>query len=120
LIQECVAFALQVKQNQVSASVKRIGGGFGGKGPKSTWPAVAAAVAAKIMKKRVRLEVPLRDSIQIIGARPEYIYKYKSYFDASGKIKALDFTQFADAGAMNNDSKLFNGPFLVGFTGNGK
>jgi len=81
---------------------------------------VAAAVAAKLMKKRVRLEIPLRDSIQIIGARPDYFYKYKSYFDASGKIKALDFTQFADTGATNNDSKLFNGPMILEFTGNGK
>ena len=97
-VQETVAFALQVQQNQVMVSVKRIGGGFGGKGTKTTGIAVAAALAAKLVKKRVRLEIPLRDSIQIIGARPKYIYKYKSYFDSSGKIHGLDFVQYAEAG----------------------
>ena len=48
----------------VSVSVDRIGGGFGGKGSKSAYWGVAVAIASKITKGRVCLEIPLRQSIQ--------------------------------------------------------
>merc|ERR1719187_2151536 len=36
-VQEAVAYALKINQSYVSVSVDRIGGGFGGKGSKSTY-----------------------------------------------------------------------------------
>jgi xanthine dehydrogenase molybdopterin-binding subunit B len=54
---------------QVSVHVGRIGGGFGGKGMKSSLIGVAAAIASFIMKTRVRIEIPLSQSIQFIGIR---------------------------------------------------
>lgn len=116
-LHETVAFALQVPQNQISVSVKRIGGGFGGKGTKSTLPAVAVAMAARIVKQRVCLEIPLRDSLQMVGIRPENLYRYKSYFDKSGQCQGLDFTQYGDSGITDNDGKFFSGPVIIAMSG---
>ena len=65
----------------------------------------------------MRLEIPLRDSIQFIGHRSENLYKYTSYFDKCGKIRALEFVQYADSGVNDNDGKCFSGPFVLDLTG---
>ena len=49
-VQEAVAYALKINQSCVSVSVDRIGGGFGGKGSKSTYWGVAVAIASKFVK----------------------------------------------------------------------
>ena len=54
---------------QVSVHVGRIGGGFGGKGMKTSFLGVSAAIASFIMKTRVKIEIPLSQSIQFIGIR---------------------------------------------------
>ncbi len=45
-VQKYAALALGVAYNKVVAKVKRIGGGFGGKGGRSTYISTAVAVAA--------------------------------------------------------------------------
>ena len=55
--------------------------------------------------------------IQIIGWRSENLYRYTSYFEKSGKIRALDFKQYCDTGITDNDAKAFNSSMVVGLTG---
>ena len=45
---DLVAIAMQTNQSLVKITSRRVGGGFGGKGTKSTTAAVAAAIDAKL------------------------------------------------------------------------
>ena len=76
-IHEQVAFVLNMPQSKITVNTKRVGGGFGGKGRPSDFVAVAAAVGAKITGRRTLLEVPLRQSQQMIGGRPQCLAKYE-------------------------------------------
>lgn len=56
-IHQAVAGALAVPSNKVDVRITRVGGGYGGKGPRSPWAAANAAIAARKIGRSVRLAV---------------------------------------------------------------
>lgn len=54
-VQQKIASMLSVPMTDVKMTVRRLGGGFGGKEPQSTFVACAAAFAARKLGKPVRL-----------------------------------------------------------------
>ena len=61
----------------VDVQVKRIGGGYGGKATRPNILAGAAAVAARKVRRPVRVVFNLRDHMTMIGWREPYYTSYK-------------------------------------------
>ncbi|CAK4609252.1 hypothetical protein LEN26_006671 [Aphanomyces euteiches] len=96
--QTCVAQCLGVPAHKVIANVKRMGGGFGGKETRSVFVACAAAVAAKAMKRPVRLLVERHVDMITTGTRHPYYAKYKAGASKDGQLQAYDIQLFNNAG----------------------
>jgi xanthine dehydrogenase/oxidase len=61
----------------VNLTVRRLGGGYGGKLFKPSLPAAAAAVAAKVTGRPVRLVMDLETNMRMIGKRLPYMTTYE-------------------------------------------
>ncbi|ETW03581.1 xanthine dehydrogenase, molybdopterin binding subunit, variant [Aphanomyces invadans] len=96
--QACVAQCLGIPAHKVVACVKRMGGGFGGKETRSVFVACAAAVAAKALKRPVRLLVERSVDMLTSGTRHPYFAKYKAGATKDGKLLAYDVELFNNAG----------------------
>ena len=59
-------------------SVKRLGGGFGGKIDQCNMVSTATAVAAQKMRRPVRVQLELSDNMRIVGGREPYMCTYKA------------------------------------------
>ena len=61
-VQNCVAGILGIKNSScIDVQVKQIGGGFGGKGTRSNFPAAAAALVSHLLNVPVRVQMDLND-----------------------------------------------------------
>ncbi|MCF6327174.1 MAG: xanthine dehydrogenase molybdopterin binding subunit [Devosiaceae bacterium] len=89
-VQHMVAHALNVKTNAVTVKLRRMGGGFGGKETQSNLFAVVAAVAAKKLKRPVKIRPDRDDDMIATGKRHDFIVDYDVGFEKTGKILALD------------------------------
>ena len=72
-----VTKALNIDQNSINITVKRLGGGYGGKVSLPCHLATAAAVAANKIKRPVRIWLPLEDNMKMLGKRNHYLFDYK-------------------------------------------
>ncbi|RHZ22407.1 hypothetical protein DYB37_001144 [Aphanomyces astaci] len=96
--QTTVAHCLGVPAHKVVASVKRMGGAFGGKETRSMFVACAAAVAAKALKRPVRLLVERNVDMLTSGTRHPYFAKYKAGALSDGTLVGYDVELFNNAG----------------------
>ena len=97
-VQHICARLLGCDFNQVTAVVRRLGGGFGGKESNASWVAGAAAVAANHTGKPVKLRLPRETDMIATGKRHPFLYRYTVGFDGEGRVLALDAMLAADAG----------------------
>mmetsp|Transcript_28945 Transcript_28945/g.42932 ORF Transcript_28945/g.42932 Transcript_28945/m.42932 type:complete len:708 (-) Transcript_28945:167-2290(-) len=70
------ASATNTPASRVVVRTKRMGGGFGGKETRSVFSSAAAAVAAKITNRPVRLTLDRNVDMQITGQRHAFYAKY--------------------------------------------
>ena len=88
---------------KVVVRMKRMGGGFGGKETRSVFVSVAAAVAAKLTNRPVRLTLNRDTDMSITGGRHSFLSKYKASAiinnDGSVKLHALDVKLYNNGGA---------------------
>jgi xanthine dehydrogenase large subunit len=96
--QHVVAHALGVPDKDVVCQV-RMGGGFGGKESQAAPFAAYAALAAKKLKRPVRICLTKDDDMIMTGKRNPFENEYKVGFDQNGKIQSLIVNLFSDAGA---------------------
>ncbi len=68
-VQHTVASVLGVPISSVALSIKRIGGGYGGKTTRSPFVAAPAALAAARLKRPVRIAVRREEDMEMIGHR---------------------------------------------------
>jgi xanthine dehydrogenase/oxidase len=86
-VQGAIANALGLRNaSSVNVRVKQVGGGYGGKITRSNIPAVAAAVACKLMNRPVRVCIDLNTVMEMIGKRNPWYLKYTIGIDDSGKL----------------------------------
>jgi xanthine dehydrogenase/oxidase len=85
--QAAVAAVLGTKANQINLVCDQIGGGFGGKQHRAAFPACQAAVAARKLKKPVRLLYDRPTDMLMVGKRHPYLGQYKIAFSKDGTIK---------------------------------
>jgi xanthine dehydrogenase large subunit len=97
-VQHICARLLGCDFNRVTATVRRLGGGFGGKESNASWVAGAAALAAQKTGRPVKLRLPRETDMIATGKRHPFLYRYTVGFDDTGRVLALDAMLAADAG----------------------
>ena len=76
--QVCCASATGLPMHRVIVKTKRMGGGFGGKETRTVFAASAAAVAAKITKRPVKITLDRNVDMSITGSRHSFLAKYRA------------------------------------------
>jgi len=84
-MQHLVAHALNLHSNQVQVECRRMGGGFGGKESQSAAFACVAAVAARQLRRPVKLRLDRDDDFLITGRRHGFDYAFEVGFDDQGR-----------------------------------
>ncbi|WP_062560536.1 xanthine dehydrogenase molybdopterin binding subunit [Paracoccus aminovorans] len=97
-VQHMVAHVLDVPSNAVVVNVRRMGGGFGGKESQMNIFCVTAALAAKKLKRAVKIRPDRDDDFQITGKRHDFVIDYRCGYDETGKIHAVDADFYARCG----------------------
>ncbi len=97
-VQHVCAQVLGCDFNRVTAVVRRLGGGFGGKESNASWVAAAAALGASSTGQPVKLRLPREIDMIATGKRHGFDYRYTVGFDGEGRVLALDASLAADAG----------------------
>jgi xanthine dehydrogenase large subunit len=87
-MQHVVAHALGLHSHHVTVECRRMGGGFGGKESQSALWAAAAAIAAALTKRPVKLRADRDDDMLVTGKRHCFYYEYEVGYDNDGKIVA--------------------------------
>ena len=97
-IQHWVAHALGVDNHAVRVECRRMGGGFGGKETQSGQMAVWAAIAARKLKKPVKLRMDRDDDFLVTGKRHPFAYDYTVGFDDTGRLCGLKLMMAVNCG----------------------
>ena len=97
-MQLLVAHALRVPVNHVQVECRRMGGGFGGKESQSAIFACVAAVAARRLKRPVKLRMDRDDDFMVTGRRHCFWYEYEVGYDDAGKVLGAEITLVSRAG----------------------
>lgn len=97
-VQHMVSAVLGVGSHAVTIEVRRMGGGFGGKETQANLFACVAAIAARKLKRPVKLRPDRDDDMAITGKRHDFVCDYEIGFDADGRIHAVDATYAARCG----------------------
>ncbi|KAG0710872.1 Xanthine dehydrogenase [Chionoecetes opilio] len=103
--QRAISQVLDIPDNQVHVSAKRLGGGFGGKIDQCNIVSTATAVAAYKTRRPVRVQLDLADNMTIVGGREPYLCTYKAGvgFDDAGVLQAVQVFLTADSGYSGVD-----------------
>jgi xanthine dehydrogenase/oxidase len=97
-LQEHVAEVLGIPSNRVTARVKRLGGGFGGKETRPVHLAGCLAVAAQKTGQPIRCSLDRDEDIMTTGQRHPALAKYTVGVDDEGKLQALKLDCFVNGG----------------------
>ena len=97
-VQHIVSRILGSDQNRVAVSVRRLGGGFGGKESNASWVAACAALAARATGRPVKLRLSRKHDIAATGKRHPMLFRWDAGFDDAGRVLGLDATLAADGG----------------------
>ncbi|WP_100959741.1 xanthine dehydrogenase molybdopterin binding subunit [Bosea sp. FBZP-16] len=97
-VQHMVANVLGVGAHAVTIEVRRMGGGFGGKETQANLFACVAALAARKLKRPVKLRPDRDDDMVITGKRHDFVVDYEVGFDDDGRIHAVDAVYAARCG----------------------
>ena len=97
-MQNVVAHALNLRFNQVTVEMRRMGGGFGGKESQSALFACVAAVAAQRLQRPVKLRLDRDDDMMITGKRHCFHYEYEVGYDGEGRILGAKVEMVSRAG----------------------
>jgi xanthine dehydrogenase large subunit len=97
-VQHMVAQVLGVASHAVTVEVRRMGGGFGGKETQSNLFACVAALAARKLKRPVKLRPDRDDDMIVTGKRHDFVVDYEIGFDDEGCIHAVDAVYAARCG----------------------
>ena len=95
------ASATGTPASKVVVRMKRMGGGFGGKETRSVFASCAAAVAAKICSRPVRLTLARDVDMKLTGTRHVFVSEYSAsaqITEDGAKLVAFDVTLYANGG----------------------
>jgi len=101
--QHQVAQVMNIDDNSINITVKRLGGAYGAKIVLPMHLATAATVAANKVKRPVRLWLNLEDNMKMLGKRNPYLFDYKIGLSAEGKILGVESSIYCDSGWSLNE-----------------
>ena len=97
-MQHVVAHSLNLKSNQVTVEMRRMGGGFGGKESQSALFACVASICARKLNAPVKIKLDRDDDFLITGKRHCFHYEYEVGYDDAGQIQAARINMVSRAG----------------------
>jgi xanthine dehydrogenase large subunit len=97
-VQHIAARVLGSDYNRVTVTCRRMGGGFGGKESNASWVGAAAAFAARLTNRPVKLRLARRADMIATGKRHPFLYRWTAGFDDTGRILGLEALLAADGG----------------------
>jgi xanthine dehydrogenase large subunit len=97
-MQHLVATCLGLRSHHVQVECRRMGGGFGGKESQSALFACVAAIAAKALKRPVKLRLDRDDDFLVTGRRHCFHYEYQVGYDDDGRVLGAELTMVSRAG----------------------
>jgi xanthine dehydrogenase large subunit len=97
-MQHVIAHALGLHSHHVVVECRRMGGGFGGKESQSALWAAAAAIAAFLLKRPVKLRADRDDDMTVTGKRHCVYHEYEIGYDDAGRILAAKVEMLLRAG----------------------
>jgi xanthine dehydrogenase large subunit len=97
-VQHMVGHALGVPSHAVMVEIRRMGGGFGGKETQGNQFAALAAIAAKKLKRAVKIRPDRDDDMTATGKRHDFVIDYDVGFDDDGNILGVDYVYAARCG----------------------
>lgn len=100
--QHVVAHALGFNYHQVTCTVKRMGGGFGGKESQAAPFAAYAALVANDLNRPARMVITKDEDMKITGKRHPFYFRYQVGFQSDGQIRGLLVDMYADGGAYTD------------------
>ncbi|URE29421.1 aldehyde oxidase [Musa troglodytarum] len=98
MAQDTIAKCLGIPAHNVRVITRRVGGGFGGKGPRSVPVATACALAAFRLRRPVRMYLDRKTDMIMTGGRHPMHINYSVGFKSDGKITALHVDILVNAG----------------------
>ncbi|MTH97141.1 xanthine dehydrogenase molybdopterin binding subunit [Roseibium sp. RKSG952] len=113
-VQHTVAKVLGVPDALVTAEVRRMGGGFGGKESQANQWAALAALAAQATGRSCKMRLDRDDDMIMTGKRHDFRVEWEIGHDNAGKIRAVDINFFsrcgysADLSLGINDRTMFH------------
>lgn len=90
--------------SQVIVRVRRLGGGFGGKGYRSLPLGIMTALAAQRHRRPVRLTLSRAEDMAYTGSRHPFLAEWRVGADTAGRLLALEATLYCDAGWSDAES----------------
>ncbi|XP_062550716.1 uncharacterized protein LOC134215576 [Armigeres subalbatus] len=98
---------LNVQQNSINLTVRRLGGAYGAKSTRPAHIACACAVAAKLTQRPVRMVLSIETSMSAIGKRIGCLSEYEVDVDDTGIINRLHNTFTHDGGSTINENLAY-------------
>jgi xanthine dehydrogenase/oxidase len=98
---DLIATVLGKKFAQVDVTVKRLGGGFGGKIRGGTPLHLSGAMAAHILNRPVRVQLDRETDSVCVGKRVPFKVTTTAGWDDNYKINAVKFEVYSDAGCVD-------------------
>ena len=102
-LKELIAKRYKLDHHKVRVIADHVGGGFGSKASFGM-ETVAAIELARAAKAPVRVAYDRHEELSVTGYRPAAEMKIALLPSASGDLKALSFTAYADTGAATNST----------------
>ncbi len=90
-VQKLVAEVLGLPMQAVTAEVRRMGGGFGGKETQANPWACLAALVAHHTGRPAKCRLPRVDDMVMTGKRHDFLNRYDVGFDDEGRILGIDY-----------------------------
>lgn len=97
-IQHVCARVLGVPDALVTAEVRRMGGGFGGKESQASQWAAMAALAARVTGRPCKIRLDRDDDMAMTGKRHDFRVDYAVGFDDDGRIAGVEMAFLARCG----------------------
>lgn len=97
-VQHIVAKVLGLPDAAVTAEVRRMGGGFGGKESQATQWACLAALAAKVTGRPCKIRLDRDDDMVMTGKRHDAVADWRVAYDGDGRILGTDLHFMARCG----------------------
>jgi xanthine dehydrogenase large subunit len=97
-VQHIVARVLGAPDSFVTCTVRRMGGGFGGKETQATQWAVIAALAARVTGRACKYRLDRDADMVMTGKRHDFSIEYTVGYDSDGRIRAVNLDLDARCG----------------------